>query len=314
MANSSKLQSWRDVLPVHPAAELFPRMSEPELRELGEDIKANGLRASIVLYEGKLLDGRNRLDAMELVGIEYSFLSGTDPTKWRGLGLYGRNRNRTSLVDRFDGDPYTYVISANIHRRHLTAEQKRALIEKLLKAKPEQSDRQIAKQTKTSPTTVGKIRKKSEAAGDVSKLDTRTDTKGRKQPSVKAKKSAAPPKNIIDDRSDYSEVSATSVPRLSPAGHCLVKGISRQLKDADGMLPAHDRTALFAKIRALVDPDDIVGEAVRLVEKMTVSQRRDLIAQLKKKGLVGAFGAERSAEISTEQRKAEYAALDEAAS
>ena len=36
------------------------------------------------------------------------------------------------------------VISANIHRRHLTAEQRRELIEKLLKADPGQSDRQIA--------------------------------------------------------------------------------------------------------------------------------------------------------------------------
>jgi hypothetical protein len=34
---------WRDHLPVHPAADLFPLMSESELRELGEDIKANGL-------------------------------------------------------------------------------------------------------------------------------------------------------------------------------------------------------------------------------------------------------------------------------
>jgi hypothetical protein len=32
---------WRDVLPVHPAAELFPPMAEAELRELGEDIRKN---------------------------------------------------------------------------------------------------------------------------------------------------------------------------------------------------------------------------------------------------------------------------------
>jgi len=32
-------RSWRDVLSVHPAAELFPQMSADELRELGEDIK-----------------------------------------------------------------------------------------------------------------------------------------------------------------------------------------------------------------------------------------------------------------------------------
>jgi DNA repair exonuclease SbcCD ATPase subunit len=54
-----------------------------------------------------------------------------------------------------------------------------------LKADPSKSDRQIAEQTKTSPTTVGKVRAEKEASGDVSKVDTRTDTKGRKQPSSK---------------------------------------------------------------------------------------------------------------------------------
>jgi hypothetical protein len=63
-----KQASWRDVLPVHPAAELFPVMSEGVIKELGEDIKKNGLRSPVVLwrdYEGhlSLLDGRNRLDA-----------------------------------------------------------------------------------------------------------------------------------------------------------------------------------------------------------------------------------------------------------
>ena len=57
-------------MPIHPAAELFPAMSESELRELGENIKAHsGLLSPIIVYEGKLLDGRNRLDAMEMVGI-----------------------------------------------------------------------------------------------------------------------------------------------------------------------------------------------------------------------------------------------------
>ena len=50
--------SWRDHIKVHPAADLFPMMSESELRELGEDIKANGLLASLVLHNGKLLDGQ----------------------------------------------------------------------------------------------------------------------------------------------------------------------------------------------------------------------------------------------------------------
>jgi hypothetical protein len=63
--------SWRDN--VHPAADLFPLMSESELRELGEDIKRRGyLLSPITLVrvgdDFKLLDGRNRLTATELVG------------------------------------------------------------------------------------------------------------------------------------------------------------------------------------------------------------------------------------------------------
>jgi hypothetical protein len=173
MPISSQPKNWRDVLPIHPAAELFPLMSEPELRELGEDIKAHGLVQAVHLYKGKLLDGRNRLDAMELIS------GSVDPR---------------SVAHNLDDavDPYAYVIAANIHRRHLTVKQQRELIAKLIKQTPDKSDRQIATQTKTSPTTVGKIRKEAEAAGDVSKLDTRTDTKGRKQPSAKPKKASKP--------------------------------------------------------------------------------------------------------------------------
>jgi hypothetical protein len=64
-------KTWRDSLPVHPAADLFPSMSGAELRELGENIKADGLQSPVIIYDGQLLDGRNRLDAMALVGIKF---------------------------------------------------------------------------------------------------------------------------------------------------------------------------------------------------------------------------------------------------
>src|SRR5262245_25033423 len=66
---------WRDVYKVHPAADVFPMLPEDELRKLGEDIKVNGLAEPIVLWSSRdrsevfLIDGRNRLAAMELVGM-----------------------------------------------------------------------------------------------------------------------------------------------------------------------------------------------------------------------------------------------------
>ena len=57
---SSKPKSWRDVLPIHPAAEKFPLMDADDQKALGDDIKKNGLREGVSILDGQLLDGRNR--------------------------------------------------------------------------------------------------------------------------------------------------------------------------------------------------------------------------------------------------------------
>jgi hypothetical protein len=53
LPSSQCAKSWRHVLPVHPAAELFPMMLELELKELGEDIKNNKLKSPIAIYTSK---------------------------------------------------------------------------------------------------------------------------------------------------------------------------------------------------------------------------------------------------------------------
>jgi hypothetical protein len=44
----------------HEAAKLFPLLPEEELNERAEDIRENGLLNPITLFEGQVLDGRNR--------------------------------------------------------------------------------------------------------------------------------------------------------------------------------------------------------------------------------------------------------------
>jgi hypothetical protein len=63
------------------------------------------------------------------------------------------------------------VVSANLHRRHLSAERKRELIAELVKAHPEKSDRSIAEEAKTSHVTVGKVRREIEATGKADQLE-----------------------------------------------------------------------------------------------------------------------------------------------
>jgi hypothetical protein len=44
----------------HPLANVFPLIEGAEFGELVADIKANGLNERIEMYEGMMLDGRNR--------------------------------------------------------------------------------------------------------------------------------------------------------------------------------------------------------------------------------------------------------------
>jgi 16S rRNA G966 N2-methylase RsmD len=94
--------------PTHPAADLFPMLDGDELQSLADDIAVNGLMEPLTLYDDPdlgvtLLDGRNRLAACRLAVVEPA-------TKY------------------YDGpDPVRFVVSENIHRRHLTTGQRAML-------------------------------------------------------------------------------------------------------------------------------------------------------------------------------------------
>jgi tRNA U34 2-thiouridine synthase MnmA/TrmU len=143
-SNNSTLPSWRDQIPVHPACDVFPMLGKDELRQLSEDIEKHGCREKVVIFaEGSgrekvvsLLDGRNRLDAMELAGSEIEAHEGH---------MFVDGRKVSTLISGID--PYAYAVSANLRRRHLTADQKRELVAKLLKAMPDKSNRETAKKT-----------------------------------------------------------------------------------------------------------------------------------------------------------------------
>ena len=144
--------SWRDVYKVHPAADVFPMMDDTELAALGEDIEENGLRDPIkLLRTGKekkapefgdnvftqpvvILDGRNRLEAMERAGWN---LDGCR-VKWQYV-----NGSRGPFPPNFDA--VAYVISANIKRRHLTKAQQADLIVAALKAGAPRKDCEMPK-------------------------------------------------------------------------------------------------------------------------------------------------------------------------
>ncbi|MEU6363884.1 ParB N-terminal domain-containing protein [Streptomyces albidoflavus] len=61
-------------LKIHPVADIFPMLTPDELLDLAESIKTEGQRKEIVLdTDGTILDGRNRLAACQIAGIEPRF-------------------------------------------------------------------------------------------------------------------------------------------------------------------------------------------------------------------------------------------------
>jgi ParB-like chromosome segregation protein Spo0J len=166
------MTAWRDSITVRPLADTFPMMSDGELKELAEDIKKNGQREPVVFVEidgeRTLIDGRNRLAACAMVGV----------TPWATTATELKN----------DAAVRIYIISQNVHRRHLTPEQRQAHLEAVIIANPEKSDREIAREAKLPDhKKVGRARKKLESTGAIAPVQKRTgkDDKTRKLPAKK---------------------------------------------------------------------------------------------------------------------------------
>ena len=87
---------------VHPVADIFPRMTAAEYAALRDDIEAHGQREPIWVFDGQIIDGRHRAQACEELGIE-------------------------PAVREYDGDEsglVGFVVSLNLHRRHLDESQR----------------------------------------------------------------------------------------------------------------------------------------------------------------------------------------------
>ena len=87
----------------HPFANILPMLAEERLRELAQDLRERGLVDPIMLHEGQILDGRCRYLACQVASVEPRF------------------------KDYVGDDPLGFVVSRNLHRRHLT-ESQRAIV------------------------------------------------------------------------------------------------------------------------------------------------------------------------------------------
>lgn len=92
------MRTWE----VHPLADLFPSLSDADYEALKADIAEQGVLTPIVLWNGKLIDGRHRMRAANELGKDYD----------------------TVTLACAECDLPKKVAAYNLHRRHLTISQR----------------------------------------------------------------------------------------------------------------------------------------------------------------------------------------------
>lgn len=88
----------------HPLSAAFPAMSADDFQALKDDIEVNGQREPVMVFDGMVLDGWHRYRACVELGVK--------PTQFTFT----------------DDDPVAFVLSHNLHRRHLSASQRAAAV------------------------------------------------------------------------------------------------------------------------------------------------------------------------------------------
>jgi hypothetical protein len=109
------------VVEVHPTADIFPKIkdySADSFAQLTADIKANNVNESIkITKDGAIIDGRNRIDC-----IRELMANGSKPTF------------NVEVMNRPDAELRSWIISTNLHRRHLNESQRAVIAETLATA------------------------------------------------------------------------------------------------------------------------------------------------------------------------------------
>lgn len=97
-------------------------MPDNELAELAADILKHGLLMNVVIYQGQIIDGRNRAKACELAGVKI----------------------KTGIAELpEDMLPTQFVLSLNKHRRHLTPGQRAAVAVAALPLLEEEAEKRM---------------------------------------------------------------------------------------------------------------------------------------------------------------------------
>lgn len=227
-------------IPFHQLATIFPAIEGAEFEQLVENIRVHGVRDPIVLFDGQVLEGRNRYRALawlvstgEILGDGWGHRSGLHLTEEE---LQPDNIWFTQYNVGVDGDPLSYVISKNLIRRHLT-ESQRAMVAADL-ATMRQGERTDLQPSENLPKV---------SQGEASKLLNVSDRSLRTANTVK--QSAAPE---IQNAVKQGNLSVSAAAELAMQPVARQQGILAELpRTADGRLTAEAKKALAPVVKEL---------------------------------------------------------------
>lgn len=127
--------------PFHPLANQLPMIEGQEFENMKASIRQNGILEPITLYQGMILDGRNRYAAAKAVGHQFTI---KDFKEWTGT----------------PAEAEVWVLETQLNRRNLTQKQKQEMVRARIKRAPDMSNRQIAKLLCVSHTMVADERER----------------------------------------------------------------------------------------------------------------------------------------------------------
>lgn len=246
------------VLEDHPIAEVFDLATQAEIVGLAQDIADHGQIETIDLYEGKILDGRNRYRACLSVGVEPRC------NEW--------NANGVSAMD--------YVLAKNLHRRHLTIAQRAAVGVRLLDYEREEAHERMAEGGRSAapgrPSTKGSPNTDTLSKGRAAE---RAATKvGVGRTSILAAELIAKESPKTFEKMKRGQISVTAAAteagigtgtytKKKPHPKLTSKEVQRSATAADNIHAAHFYTGMAAHVITRFDSiekdqlDDLLGEA-----------------------------------------------------
>lgn len=229
-------------MPVHPAANLFPMMSDEELAGLVDDIRRQGLLHPVITHEGMVLDGRNRLVACRKAGVVPRF----EP--WKGGG---------------DQSPTAWVLAVNLHRRHLDTSQKAMVGARALALfEEEAAERRRKALLRGAESTSAKWR--ASASNDAHAIDESDSLEPESEPTTIPPPKPVPtpspkPKHRATD--DAAALVNVSRPTIERAAKVLQSGDTKLIDAVEkGQIPVSAAAAIAAKPAA---------ERAAIVDKVT---------------------------------------------